>query len=83
MEMKNANVVAMVEPEIKERAEEILANLGMSASEAIGIFYRQVITCNGLPFQPTVSTDGQNKDDELSNAKAKIYDALLKGLSQA
>ena len=46
MEIKDANVVASVEPDIKERAEKILKRLGIPASTAINVFYRQVIYCN-------------------------------------
>ena len=54
MAMKTANVVARVEPEIKEHAEEILEQIGIPASTAINIFYRQVIQKRGLPFRPSV-----------------------------
>lgn len=48
---KTATARARVEPEIKEEAEKILEACGLSASEAIGMFYRQVILNRGLPFQ--------------------------------
>ena len=54
MTMKSANVAARVEPEIKEQAEHILAQLGISASGGINMFYRQVILSNGLPFRPSI-----------------------------
>ena len=38
--IENSNVVARVEPEIKEEAEAILAQLGISASDGINMFYR-------------------------------------------
>jgi DNA-damage-inducible protein J len=47
---KTATARARMEPEIKEEAERILDECGLSASEAIGLFYRQVILRNGLPF---------------------------------
>lgn len=47
---KTSTARARMEPEIKEEAEKILAECGLSASEAIGIFYRQVILRQGLPF---------------------------------
>ena len=39
MAVKSANVVARVEPEIKEKAEAILEALGIPASTAINMFY--------------------------------------------
>lgn len=54
MAARTANVVARVEPDIKVRAEGIMEKMGISASTAINMFYRQVIFCNGLPFGLTV-----------------------------
>ena len=54
MATRTANVVARVEPDIKVRAEGIMEKMGISASTAINMFYRQVIFCNGLPFGITV-----------------------------
>lgn len=47
---KTATARARIEPEIKEEAEKILGECGLTASEAIGLFYRQVILHHGLPF---------------------------------
>ena len=47
---KTATARARMEPEIKDEAEKILEECGMSPSEAIGMFYRQVILHHGLPF---------------------------------
>ena len=50
MAAKTANLYARVEPDIKEQAEAIFAALGIPASNAINMFYRQVILQQGLPF---------------------------------
>ena len=47
---KSANVYARIEPEIKEQAEMILNALGIPASNAITMFYKQIILQKGLPF---------------------------------
>lgn len=47
---KTATINARIEPEIKEKAESIFAALGISASDAIGMFYRQVAFRRGIPF---------------------------------
>jgi DNA-damage-inducible protein J len=47
---KTASINARIEPEVKEKAESIFAALGISASDAIGLFYRQVAFRRGLPF---------------------------------
>lgn len=51
---KTATINARIEPEVKERAEGIFAAIGISASDAIGMFYRQVTFRRGLPFDVCV-----------------------------
>ena len=50
MATKTANVLARVEPDIKEQAESILAQLGIPASVLINILYRQIIMMKAIPF---------------------------------
>ena len=47
---KTETIRARIEPEIKRRAESVLRELGLSPTEAIRMFYRQVILRRGLPF---------------------------------
>lgn len=47
---KSANLYARIEPDLKERAESILSALGIPASNAITLFYKQIVLQNGLPF---------------------------------
>lgn len=47
---KSANLYARIEPNLKEQAETILSALGIPASGAITMFYKQIILKNGLPF---------------------------------
>ena len=48
---KTETIRARVEPTLKEGAEGILKKLGLSSTEAITLFYRQVILRKGLPFK--------------------------------
>ena len=48
---KSANLYARIEPDLKEQAENILTALGIPASNAITMFYKQIILQNGLPFE--------------------------------
>lgn len=54
MATKTATLYARMEPEVKEEAENILSALGMSASNAITLFYKQIILHRGLPFPLTL-----------------------------
>lgn len=48
---RTANVFTRVEPDVKEQAEKVLAQLGIPMSNAIGMFLRQVIVKRGIPFE--------------------------------
>ena len=48
--MKTAIVHARIEPKTKHKAEGVLRKLGLTPTEAIRIFYRQISLRGGLPF---------------------------------
>ena len=48
---RTANVFVRVEPEIKEEAENILEQLGIPMSNAVGMFLRQIVLQKGIPFE--------------------------------
>ena len=58
---------ARVEPELKREAEAVLKALGLNASEAITLFYRQVALRRGLPFEIKLPNE---------TTRAAIRDAL-------
>ncbi len=47
---KTSTVSARIDPETKRKAEETFRKLGLTASQAITLFYRQVALRKGLPF---------------------------------
>lgn len=47
---KTAVITTRIETEIKEEAERILEQLGMSMSQAISMYIRQLVMQRGLPF---------------------------------
>ena len=49
--MKTATVRARIEPDLKHDVETVFALLGLSVSEAIEMFLRQVKLRNGIPFE--------------------------------
>lgn len=50
MATKSDTVRARVEPKLKRDVERILNEIGLSTSEAITLFLRQVLLNRGLPF---------------------------------
>ena len=49
--LKSAIVRARIEPSIKTKVESIFETLGLSTSEAITLFFRQVYLLRGIPFE--------------------------------
>ena len=84
MAAKTANLYARVEPDIKEQAEAILSTLGIPASNAINMFYRQIILRQGLPFDvsiPQLRTLSLNNlsEEELDAELEKGYEDIATG----
>jgi len=50
MTTKNAVVRARISPDIKQSAESILTKLGLSTSQAINLFFSQIVANRGIPF---------------------------------
>jgi len=55
--MKTAVIHARIEPQIKRQAEGVLHNLGISPTEAIRIFYKQITLRRGLPFAVAIPNE--------------------------
>ncbi len=56
MAAKTANLYVRIEPDVKEQAESILSTLGIPASNAINMFYKQIILNRGIPFEVKIPT---------------------------
>ena len=54
---KSATVRARIEPNLKSKAEKVFRELGLSATQAINLFYKQVELRNGLPFEVVIPND--------------------------
>ena len=48
---RTASVYTRVDPDTKEQAELVLAELGIPMSNAIGMFLKQVVIQRGIPFE--------------------------------
>ena len=80
MATKSANVLARVEPEIKEKAESIMSQLGLPASVVINALYKQIIMTKGIPFSLSLPKEPATQD---SLTKAEFDSIMKKGLAQA
>ena len=77
MATKSANLYARIEPDVKEKAESILSTLGIPASSAINMFYKQIILQRGLPFE--VKIPSARPVDIGTLSEAEFNEELEKG----
>ncbi len=63
MSAKTANVIARVEPQIKEQAETIMAQLGVPASVVINMLYKQIIMTGSIPFNLSIPKEPLARDE--------------------
>lgn len=61
MSSKTTTVRARLEPDLKEETELIFEQLGLSTTEAIRIFFKQVQLQQGLPFDLKIPNETTKK----------------------
>ena len=80
MASKTANVLARVEPDVKEQAEAIMAKLGIPASTVINMLYKQIIMTRSIPFSLSVPNSPVARDEM---GEAAFNEMMSEGLAQA
>ncbi|MBF0476988.1 MAG: type II toxin-antitoxin system RelB/DinJ family antitoxin [Deltaproteobacteria bacterium] len=74
---KTATARVLIDPEIKEQAESILKELGLSVSGAFELFYRQVIAQRGLPFDLQIPNKETIKAiEDIRSGKGKNFETI-------
>jgi DNA-damage-inducible protein J len=68
-----ANLNIRVDDTLKKQAESVFSEIGMNLSTATIIFLKQVVRCNGIPFElkgdPFYSAENQS---HLSSARKRM-----------
>jgi len=67
--MKTAVVTTRVDPDLKQNTAKIFEQLGLSTSQAITLFLKQVYLQKGLPFQVALP----NAETEAALADAQTH----------
>ena len=84
---KTGYITARVEPKLKARAGRVLAKVGVSTSDAITMFLRQVVLRDGLPFEvraPNAETRRAIEELEAGKGEAfhgrtkEVFDSMLR-----
>lgn len=82
---KTQNVSVQIDNSLKSDAEEILSALGLTVSEAIRIFFKQIVHLQGLPFNviipeqiPNETTQNAMKEENLKtfNSPKELFEDL-------
>ncbi|MBN1553809.1 MAG: type II toxin-antitoxin system RelB/DinJ family antitoxin [Phycisphaerae bacterium] len=69
---KSAMVRARLEPDLKDHAETVFRRLGLNASQAITLFYKQVELRDGLPFDVVIPSATTVKTMEDTDAGRNV-----------
>ena len=85
---KTANLYARIEPDVKEQAEKILNALGVPVSNAINMFYKQIILQRGLPFDVKIPQNRPVAIETLTDEQINVelengYIDMLEGRVQS
>lgn len=80
MAAKTANVMARVEPSVKEQAEEIMEMLGIPVSVVINTLYKQIIMTRSIPFSLSVPPVPVARDEM---DEAAFHAMMERGLNEA
>ena len=75
---KSAMIHAPVDPTLKEEAEDVFEALGLSATQAITLFYQQATWYRGLPFEvrvPNEITLQTFRDTDAGQNLVRVHDA--------
>ena len=80
MAAKTANVMARVEPHVKEQAEEIMEMLGIPVSVVINTLYKQIIMTRSIPLSLSVPAVPVARDEM---DEAAFHAMMERGLSEA
>ena len=78
--MKSASVNVRINENIKQHAESILEDLGLSRAVAIDLFYRQIILHKGLPFDLKLNTPPLSTSDFIPS---ELEDILSRGVEES
>jgi DNA-damage-inducible protein J len=85
---KTAYLNARIDPALKSKAEKILSSVGVSASQAITMFYQQVVLRRGIPFDvriPNAETVAALKEaasaggDTMTGSTEDAFDGIIAG----
>ena len=84
---KSATIHTTIDQQTKAKAQAILESLGMSMSEAVSVYFKQIVLHKGLPFEIKIPNDltlqtFNNTDKGIDLHPSKTADDLMKELNR-
>ena len=65
---KTGHVQVRIDPDVKQSAEDIFNQLGFTSSDAVRMFFHQVVISKGLPFEVKIpNAETQQAIDDIEN----------------
>ena len=80
---QEAQISSRIDAELKKQGDSILAELGINSSQAITLFYRQIVRQRGLPFairMPNDETIEALNEDLSEQRRFSSIEALMEDL---
>lgn len=76
--MKTSTISARIDLELKQKAERVFKALGLTSSQAITLFYKQVELQKGLPFSVRIPNEDtrQALEDARTRKNLKDFDTV-------
>jgi len=76
---KSSSVYTRVEPELKEKVEQVLSKLGIPMANAINLFLHQIVLQKGIPFEVKIPQGAPL--DYLALSKEQFDAEIEKGIA--
>jgi len=69
---KAATIRARIQPELKDKVEHVFHKLGLTTTQAITLFYKQVELREGLPFEISIPNETTRRTFANTDAKRDL-----------
>jgi len=79
--MTPTNLNIRTDKEIKDRAEQLFSELGLTMTTAINMFLRTAIRENGIPFALKLDIPNSITESAIEEGRKIAYDDTVKGYS--
>ena len=76
MKEQSTTLQVRINPELRASAEAVLEELGMSTSQAVSIFLKQIVLTRSIPFRIGLPVPNAKTQEAIAEIEAKIAGRL-------